>query len=1302
MTPPTLILPVSRFAQPTSPNDDSYGGMSMSELVMLSATDPTSPERLNVIVMLIKSLNKSPFLISYLPPSAIKIILNELASKPLVLNSIEPLNVVGLIDILCGCPFLLKVAPDRTVSELITTIVLSPKILEVLRPSTVVCLLNKVPPAVLLELPLVVKVLLIRHMLSPNTFDTLTPAEISVLINVLVNAERALAVFAAPGDILQFLNTVVLSPTFTNNISATQAVDLLSLLSKIAPALDGIPQDLIDTLLASITASVNHLSAAVLGRLMPMMTNLPLSLNLLDPAAVALLLPAFSQISVLSIVPPPVIVQLLVDLKATTVADDVIIGLLHGVVSVLPSLLCDVPPTVLSTFANRLTSPGVTGSLLIDVSVKLMSVLSKAQCLLSALTASSVKETVTFVTSNDTLLNAIPSPEIVDIIHTLAGTGLVLPELPPEKIQKLLSFLTSVSSMRALDSVHYSKLLSLMALSPYLTSALTGTRLLNLLHTLTSVPGALQATPNSVIAEFLTQLFMMPDMLSDIPFPLLLDLLTQIENQTSGAVFCAIPPSVIDKFTEFLGANNASIITSLPAADLTALVGLLAKANCLLARLSMETLNALFEAINAAPFAVPLEVIIKLIVAIHSLLPSVLCSLPPDIIGDIFKSFGSFDFLDGLNTTVLGELLTAVSTSSCLLSAFDLGTIQAILEYLSTSQSILSDLNAGDLANLVVLISANQPLRTFMPMGCTVRFLLAINLAKANSLPTAAALALLKPLISKEQVINKLKLTEAENLIDLLTTDKALLAASSPTLLVNLLTELTNLFAGLPLEKIVNLLVATHSALPSLLCSVPKSVLAALLDLIFTQSAGGCLLPKNLAAFVAVLSTYPCLIDAMPATTLESLLGLLSSQSLLTAEILPPQILANLGTILALTSSVLQNINISFIVSLLSAAGSKVCAIPAMALFTLLAPLSDAKTVYELPLSVIASLLRVIATAPCVLDILAGPILNTVVIKMASSPQLLRNLSPNLLLSVSAAIGSSPPALESLRPTTLSLMITSFATDQPSVLSDMLPATASSLLGAFGSQQALASLPPPTLNALIEVLINFPKLFTALPLLVLDVIFRFFVSSPAVLGAILSCTLIKFLAVLSSIQSLLRALPPSTLIAFIEALSTVSSKLLCAIPAPITTALFEVITTGPALATLTPTAVASLISALDTSPYLISILPSSLLTALITFLAANPSLLSNTPRPALLTFIQNVQTSRSNPCINVSNTLGIPCVVVSKFGDVTADSNTSSTGEPKTLSTGNYVKNSNILPNPTIINSNNMSGTPKVWGFPKN
>lgn len=201
-------------------------------------------------------------------------------------------------------------------------------------------------------------------------------------------------------------------------------------------------------------------------------------------------------------------------------------------------------------------------------------------------------------------------------------------------------------------------------------------------------------------------------------------------------------------------------------------------------------------------------------------------SLPPESIGNICKSFGSFDVLQGgLSTAYLGELLTAISMYPCLLSAFDPPMIQDFLEYLSTSQGMLNDLEPCDVTNLVISMSVDAHLKTDIPVGSFVRFLRAVNVVMPCSIPTTAAVALLESLTSMEVMMDCLTSMEAANLTDLFVADPALLAASPP-ILVNLMTAMTTRFAGMPRESIIHLLAATYLASPCMLCIVPEDVLA--------------------------------------------------------------------------------------------------------------------------------------------------------------------------------------------------------------------------------------------------------------------------------------------------------------------------------------------------------------------------------------------------------------------------------------------------------------------------------------------
>jgi len=1169
--------------------------------------------------------------------------------------------------------------------------------------------------------------------LSPKAFGALKPAEISAVVDAFASAECSLTGLANPADLVELLKTIALSSGLGNRtISVSQTAALLCRLSKTVPALLGcVPPNVVDALLGPFTTPAHRIPAAILADLVSVLTCPPFSLSSLNPATVTTLLTALSQADVLCTVPSAALVQLLTDLSSAVLMDAVtaeaIIGLLYGVTCTSPHLISDIPTCVRSAYVTRLTSPEVTGTLSIENSVKLIGVLCKTKLFLAELPASSVDMTVAFMISNETLLSATSPSDIVDFIHSVA-TSSVLLEIPPDNIRKLLSLLNSTSSLKALDSIHFSKLLSSIACGPKLASALPGTQIVNILTTLISVPGALQATSNSVYVNILTQLFTTPDCLSGIPLALLLDLLNQIENQTPD-VFCAIPPCAIAAFADFLGMDAAAL-ASLPPVELTALVSLLSKVRCLLAQLSIKTLSTLFEAIAESSLAIPLEEKIKLIIAIQSLSPSVFCSLPPESIGEIVKSLGSFDALGSLSTECLTKLLIAISTCPRLLCVLDHATIRVLLEFLSTSKFTLSALEPKIIADLMISLLANEQLLTSVPVRCFVQFLLALRTVVPTtscSIPTTTAVALLTSLTSPDIMMDGLTSTDVVDLVDLLNAYHELLAGLPPVVFVNLLTAITNRFAAIPCEKIVYLLASANSASPCLLCAVPEAILTDLLDTIGVQSVVCYLPPECLAAFIATLSSSQCLIDAAPAGMLDSLLGLLSSVP--AAKAVSGSTLADLCTNLALTPSALKRINVSTIISLLSVAEPEsVRNIPAMVLYTLLAALSDAKTVYELRPTVVASLLRIAATAPHVLDALAGDILNTIVIKASSSLYLLQNLPPGLLLSFLEAIASSQFAMETLQPINVAHLLISIAEAQPRVLLDVPSATVSVLLlGVFGSQQAFASLPPPTLNSLLDVLIAFPNLFANLPLSVLEDLLQFFTSSPAILGSILSCTLLKFLAVLSSMPTLLQALLPGTLIAFIEALCTVSPKFLCAIPASIVTALFGAITTVPALATLTPSTVALLISVFDKTPCLILTLPTTLLTAFIAYLSTNQRLLSDTPKTTLLTFIQHVQSPESIPRVQVVPIgLGLPCIATDRFDNLTVINNYDhsvpipngkthaydkgadtvtvynfSSNDSQTLSDENNSENSKTDSNIKIIHPENATGTTTVYEFPK-
>jgi hypothetical protein len=166
--------------------------------------------------------------------------------------------------------------------------------------------------------------------------------------------------------------------------------------------------------------------------------------------------------------------------------------------------------------------------------------------------------------------------------------------------------------------------------------------------------------------------------------------------------------------------------------------------------------------------------------------------------------------------------------------------------------------------------------------------------------------------------VGKLISSDVEILVDLMTTIPGLLAEMPTDVLVNTIATLAHTFTTVvPRSKIITLLTQIDAVSPSLLCSVPKEALAALLNMLCSQTELNGLPSANIAALTTLLSSSPCLLNAMPVPAFVSFLGLLSSSAGALARI-PPNTFTNLFAKLLLTPSLLAHSKLSLIVPLLS------------------------------------------------------------------------------------------------------------------------------------------------------------------------------------------------------------------------------------------------------------------------------------------------------------------------------------------------------------------------------------------------
>lgn len=1231
-----LIIPGSKYG--STPGEYPYGRLSPSEMASLSFTGPVPLTLPPATDYMINAISTSPYWLSSLPPSMISNFLNSLISSPLYLQSVKPSIIISLIDTLCSSTSLLKVTPDRTLVDLITAIALYPKFINALPPSLTVCLLNKIHAKnILCSLSPAVRVTIMHSLLSPEALKTLKPTEISFLINIY-QSTKCLLSESSPADPIELLKTIASSASLMDNIPISQIISFLHQISKLAPSLVGtIPPNVTNALFASFVKSIHNQCPSTLLELTRVITSSPYMFNTIDPSILSSLLLALSQPHVLSTIPPTVIIKLLTDLSLSktilkSIKPETIINVLYAIKSVSPKLLIDIPSSVRSAYLLYFTDVEVIGALTVQISFKLIDILCNTPNFLSLLPSKSINQIITFIVSNESLLNEIPLKNIVDFFYNITILSpFILKEIPIENIQKLLSQLTTTNALSSLSSSYYEKLLYSLAYSPFLMDVILDTQITSILNTLNLSADVFNKIPSNIYINILTEIFTLPKLLSKIPLALLLNFMQKINDLTPNSLLCTISPSAISAFIDFLEKEPAKLI-SMSQKDLTILINILVKLPCFLTQISVKTINVLFDSITASSTildAIPIEIKIKFIYSIYSLSPAIFCSLSPKSISDITNSFNSFNTLSSLSSDSLVNLTTVISECPCFLSAMDSKTVTNLLDVLSNTPSILNTLKPPIIINLISSISSNETLSATIPIHSYIRFLQALSINVPSTLcfiPTSVYAILLNPLKSLK-VMKTLTSADFENIVDMLTATPCLLAELPQNTLVNLLTAISETFTNLSYTKTIVLLASIHSISPSLLCIVPRNVLTELLKTFSSQSELNSLPSEYVVALTAVLSSSPCLLNSMPVSTLDRVLRLLLSPS--TKSPIPSYMLVNFLTKLSLSPSIRKDVQFPLIVAILStlSRSSAFALLPVVA-HALLASSGNPKTIYELRPNEVVSFISVAVSTPSLLKTLAGPTLNNLMIKVASSSHLLTYVSPSLLTSFISALTSSPAAFSTVQPTTIVNLMTSVALRQPLVLSTLPSSVASTLLDAFNSPNIFASLPPPTINSFINLLLAFPNLFMALPISTLNSLLSFLSASPTVLGALPTCTLVKFLTVLSSLPSLLGTISPCLITAFLSALSAASPKFLCVLPPSVVTTFVSTVTSSPALASATPSSIASLISTLNRSSCLISVLPVSVLVSFLTYLTSHANLLNETPRPELVTLIENVRSIR--------------------------------------------------------------------------
>lgn len=1148
--------------------------------------------------------------------------------------------MVSLIDNLCTVPSLLKITPTNTLVDFITAIALCPKIMNVLPSSTIVSLLSKIHSTdnsnVLCTLSPVVRMLLIHSVSSPEGLVTLKPIEISFLIHVFISTECVLQE-SQLSDLIELLKTISSSSFLMDNIPTSQVVNMLYQMSKLAPSLlCDIPINATNTLLSSIMVSIQNQSPLKLIHLTSVITSSPYMLNKIDPSILSSLLMKLSPSNIFNAIPSTeinttkiILLKLLTNLPLRSktirrIEPDAIISILHSIKSTFPSIICNLSSSARFAYVVHLTTTEVTNKISIQMRVNLIDILSNTQCLFTKLPSSCIKQLITLIVSNKSLLNSIPLKNILNLIYNITVLSpSTLQEIPPDHIKQLLPLTCTASLNICLQ------FLSSFKYSPLLMNTILDGHVITIFTALSSNPSMFKQIPSQFFSDIFTQIFMTPKLLSKTPLNLLVNVLEKMENQMPNVV-CTILPSANSAFMDFLGKNPGTL-TALSSSDLTSLINVLVRIPCFLTQVSANTLTNLLDSIcilSKTSNNIPIESIVKLIYNIYLVSPSIFCSLPPVTIHEIANTFQS---LGSLSSNSLIELTTTISECPCILPTLDYQIVTNLIEVLSASTSTLIDLQPRVLINLMTQLSFTDILSAHSIIHFLQK-LFTVAPSTFSSIPTSLSTTLLKPLNSLAQV-NELTSTDFENLLDILTTTPFILAELPHAILINLLTAMSTTFTTLPSTKIISFLTSIHSVSPMLMCIVPDNVLMDLTNILNTKSEFNILPSEFVVVFTTILSSSPRLMNSIPASTLNSLLSTLSFSPEVLKRI-PFNVLLNFLTKLALTPLTLKRAKLSLLISLLSAlvsiSGQTTCTLPSMVVHGLLIHL-DIQAIYELEPMDVASLLGIAVSAPCVLNAITGPTLNTLLIRIASSTSILSHVTATLPASFLSTLASSSTALKATQPKTLVILMTTIALTHPTVLSGLSSSVAYNLMAVFKSQRVFASFPPVIINSFMSLLITFPNLLTAMPPYSLETLLCFLTSSPNILGSLPTCTLFKLLTILSSLPQSLKALSPNTLTSFIAALSKVSTKFLCILSPSVIVTLIRTITSQPALNSSTPESIASLISTLNRSRYLFRLLPFSILVSFLSYLSSHPNLLKNTPDYELISLINSVKSPDSIP-----------------------------------------------------------------------
>lgn len=955
-----------------------------------------------------------------------------MTSSPRLLNAIDPSILSSLLTSMSP-PSTLAAIPSRTIVELLTDIALSDKALNSISPESVINLfhsINSVSPSLMCDIPPSVRSAYVLILTSVEETNALSDQMIVKLIGTLSNSPCLLADLPSQ-SVVRILTLMTSNCTLLNFVPPNIIVNLIFDITVLSPfTLREIPPDSIGRLFAPLnsTSALSALRPCSYTRLLSSFAFSPILMNAIPNVQIVNILTAlYTSPDLLREIPRRVYVNILAQIFTTrellsNIPLGLIIKLLRVTIDDLPpDTTCAVPPSAIFAFMDYLANePSALVSLPSVEIVNFTYVLANFSCFFNQMPVKTLICLLNLITTSPTVSNTMPAEIQIKLIHSLYSLSpSIFCSLPPESVRVMANSLNSFGVLRNLNPNNLIELTTVVSTCPCMLSALNNEKIANLLEVLSASPVTLIALEPSAVISLLTSMLSSAALTPSVPIDTSIRFLHALSGAAPGT-FRVLPSSVIAILLEPL--KSSKIVNNLTSTDVENLIDVLIVAPSLLGELPRAVLINLMTAIPKDFTNLPHTKIITLLNSTHSIAPSLLCTIPDDVLANLLNMFGSRLDLTDLPPKYVITYTTVLSLSPCLLNVMADATLNSFLSFLSSSPRILKTVPTKVLVNFFIKLSLTPSKNIQLPL--LISLLRTVMSNSAVCLPPMVVHKLMIPL-SDVKNIHELNPVDVASLISVASSTSCVFDAISGTTLDTFLSkmasspdslfhtttdELVSFFELMtscqlatssvrPLT-LVNLFTTIALTRPSMISSLPPTATTVILNKFSSQPVFASLPSPVINNFISLLLRFPNLFATLPLATLKSLFNFLSSSPVVLGTLSSRTLLkflAKLSSTPSLLKSLSSDTLTSFYATLSTVSPKFLCTLPHPAIVALIEAVTSDFALLSLTSTSTNSLITTFNKSPYLIAVLPMSIMVTLLTHLSTHPHLIENTPQNEL-----------------------------------------------------------------------------------------------------------------------------------------------------------------------------------------------------------------------------------------------------------------------------------------------------------------